>query len=130
MADIAKGIVVTTDCTAYIGEFPYPLHRSCEPALDGSIETVHPRGLARPYMMLVNEEGLLKGLPLNPLGSLLYGTLEHGYPIVGNVIFMKDGYRNGEPDIVGLDDEDIGTLLSRFVELGVTPKETGNGSAG
>lgn len=130
MADIAKGIVVTTDCTAYIGEFPYPLHRSCKPTLDGYIETVHPRGLARPYMMLVNEEGLLKGLPLNPLGSLLYGTLEHGYPIVGNVIFMKDGYRNGEPDIVGLDDEDIGTLLSRFVELGVTPKETGNGSAG
>lgn len=126
MADTAKGIVVTTDNAAYIAEFPYPLHRSCKPTLDGWIETVHPRGLARPYMMLINEEGLLKGLPVNPLGSLLYGTLGHGYPIVGNVIFMKDGYRDGEPDIVGLDDEDVEMLLSQFVALGITPKEMDN----
>lgn len=30
--------------------------------------------------MIVNEEGLLKDLPLNRAGSLLYGTQFHGSP--------------------------------------------------
>lgn len=126
MADVAKGVVVTTGNEAYVAEFLYPLHKSCRDTLGGWIETVHPRGLERPYMMLVNEEGLILGLPVNPVGSLLYGTLEHGYPIVGNIIFLKDGYRDGEPDIVGLDDGDVENLLGQLLALGVTLKEAGH----
>ncbi len=37
-------------------------------------------------MMIVDEEGLLKGLPMNPLGSFFYGTARHGQPIVGDFI--------------------------------------------
>lgn len=48
-------------------------------------------------IMLVDEEGLVKGLSENALGCALYGTARHGYPIVGDLIF---GIVVGE-DIVG-----------------------------
>ena len=71
------------------------------------IEHVLPKGLKSPYCMLVNEEGLLKDLPFNLIGSLLYQTPIHGNVVVGNIIIMKDGIVDGEPDIIGLDDDDI-----------------------
>lgn len=117
MADTARGVVVTTDGRAYVKEFGYPLHRSCKDTLDGWIETVHPRGLDRPYMMLVNEEGVLMDLPTNMTGSYLYKTHEHGYRIAGNIILMKDGYRDGEPDIVGLDEDEAEKLLDMVLKL-------------
>lgn len=117
MADTARGVVVTTDGRAYVKEFGYPLHRSCEDTLGGWIETVRPRGLDRPYMMLVNEEGLLHGLHLNPVGSVFYQTHIHGQPIVGNIILMKDGYRDGERDIVGLEEDEAEKLLDMVLKL-------------
>lgn len=41
-----------------------------------------------PVLMLVDEEGLLKNLPLNFFGSVMYGTLTHGCPIVGDLILI------------------------------------------
>ena len=60
--------------------------------------------------MIVNEDGLNLGLPVNTIGSLLYGTQEHGHPIVGNAVVMKEGKRLGEPDIVGITLDDIDVL--------------------
>ena len=117
MADTARGVVVTTDGRAYVKEFGYPLHRSCEDALGGWIETVRPRGLDRPYMMLVNEEGLLHDLPLNLVGSFFYQAHLHGQLIVGNIILMKDGYRDGERDIVGLEEDEAEKLLDMVLKL-------------
>ena len=117
MADTARGVVVTTDGRAYVKEFGYPLHRSCEDTLGGWIETVRPRGLDRPYMMLVNEEGLLHDLPFNVVGSFLYQTHIHGSPIAGNIILMKDGYRDGERDIVGLEEDEAEKLLDMVLKL-------------
>lgn len=117
MADTARGVVVTTDGLAYVKEFPYPLHRGCESTLGGWIEVVHPRGLDWPYVMLVNEEGLLHDLPMNMVGSFLYKTHEHGCPIVGNVILMADGYRDGEPDIVGLSEKQAEGLMQMVLGL-------------
>ena len=102
MADTARGVVVTTDGRAYVKEFGYPLHRSCESTLGGWIETVYPKGLVRPYMMLVNEEGLLHGLPKN---------------LVGNIILMKLGYRDGERDIVGLTENEAEKLMDMVLKL-------------
>lgn len=117
MADTVRGVVVTTDGRAYVKEFGYPLHRSCEDTLGGWIETVRPRGLDRPYMMLVNEEGLLHGPPLNTVGSYFYQTHIHGQPIVGNIILMKEGYRDGERDIVGLEEDEAEKLLDMVLKL-------------
>ena len=55
---------------------------------------------------------MLKNLPINVMGSLWYGTLDHGQPIVGNIVVMKLGYRDGEPDIIGLEDSEIDEIKS------------------
>ena len=102
-----KSIVVTTDLEIRIEEFSDPLYKTVGSAVGGYIEHVKPARLRHPYCMIVNEEGRLLDLPLNYVGSYFYGTDQHGEPIVGNIVIMKDGYRNGEPDIVGLDDSEV-----------------------
>lgn len=102
-----KGIVVTTDLEIRIEEFSDPLYKTVGSAVGGYIEHVKPARLRHPYCMIVNEEGRLLDLPLNYVGSYFYGTDQHGEPIVGNIVIMKDGYRGGEPDIVGLNDSEV-----------------------
>ena len=102
-----KGVVVTTDNGVRVEDFNDPLYKTVGSAVGGYIEHVHPMRLTRPFCMIVNEEGRLLDLPLNHIGSFFYGTDQHGEPIVGNIVVMKDGYRNGEPDIVGLDDSEV-----------------------
>lgn len=102
-----KGVVVTTKGDLSIRDFQAPLYRSVGEAVGGYIETVHPRGLSDPYVMIVNEEGLLEGLKPNVVGSYLYGTHLHGQPIVGDIVFMKVGYVGIERDILGLEDAEI-----------------------
>lgn len=120
-----KGVVVTTENAVEIRDFGAPLHKTVGEAVGGYIEIVHPVGLADPLVMIVNEEGLLLNLPLNQLGCLLYGTHMHGQPIVGNIVVMKTGFVGGEPDIVGLDDEEARLLSQTFAAFfnGPRPKE-------
>ena len=54
-----------------VKDFAPPLYQSLGEAVGGTIELVRPRGLARPFVMIVNDEGLLLELPLNRLGSIL-----------------------------------------------------------
>ena len=109
-----KGILITTDGKVSVEEYDDPLYKTVGEAVGGYIEVVLPRGLRKPYLMIVNEDGLNLGLPVNTIGSLLYGTQEHGHPIVGNAVVMKEGKRLGEPDIVGitLDDNVLADLLT------------------
>lgn len=101
------GLVITPAGQMLVKFFKKPLYKSVGREVGGLIEHVLPKGLKSPYCMLVNEEGLLKDLPLNLIGSLLYQTPIHGNVVVGNIIIMKDGIVDGEPDIIGLDDDDI-----------------------
>lgn len=107
-----KGLVITTDNLMRIEEFTAPFYKSIGRVVGGYIEIVHPRGLTSPYCMVVNEEGLLIGLPLNLFGSILYETFRHGNPIVGNIVLLKEGFVEGERDFIGLDDDDIRTLAA------------------
>ena len=93
-----------------IKDFSAPLYKAIGEAVGGTIEIVRPRGLARPFVMIVNDEGLLLELPLNRIGSILYETHKHGSPIVGNVVIMKEGMTSNGPDILGLDDIEIDSL--------------------
>lgn len=53
--------------------------------------------------MVVDEEGWLLDNPVqNKLGTVLCGQ-----PIAGNILFGRRGYRDGEPDLVGLEQSDI-----------------------
>ena len=112
-----KGVVVTTDLEIRIEEFSDPLYKTVGSAVGGYIEHVKPARLRHPYCMIVNEEGRLLDLPLTYVGSYFYGTDQHGEPIVGNIVIMKDGYRGGEPDIVGLNDVEAEQIKDVIVDL-------------
>ena len=112
-----KGIVVTTDLEIRIEEFSDPLYKTVGSAVGGYIEHVKPARLRHPYCMIVNEEGRLLDLPLNYVGSYFYGTDQHGEPIVRNIVIMKDGYRGGEPDIVGLNDVEAEQIKDVIIDL-------------
>ena len=113
-----KGIVVTTSNTMYIKDFGEPLYKSLGKEVGGYIEVVHPRRLeAAPFVMIVNEEGRLEGLPLNTLGSFLYGAPIHGEPIVGNIIILQEGFVNGEWDIIGLDDDLARNMIDEISDI-------------
>lgn len=52
------------------------------------------------YDLVVDDEGLILGKPINPLASFLYGYLEHGQPLCGDVLVCKrvetpEGYITG-----------------------------------
>lgn len=55
---------------------------SAKKIVGGWVERVYPR-LARDLMFLCDEEGLLKGKPIN-----LHGTELYGDPIVGDIVVM------------------------------------------
>lgn len=103
-----KGLVITTKLEMRVQEFSEPAYKSIGEAVDGWIEIVRPVRLGRPYCMVVNEEGLLRNLPMNALGSYLYGTDTHGNPIVGDIVLLKEGINSdGEYDFLGLNEQDI-----------------------
>ena len=110
-------LVVNTKNEIRRVEYDPPHYDVIQKAVGGWYEHVHPMGLDRPYSMMVNEEGLLLGLPMNRLGSELYGTPKHGQPIVGDVVFLKDGYDGGEPDVVGMTEDEAQHLGDKFVKM-------------
>ncbi len=114
-----KAVVVRTTNEVSIEDLGEPLHMHTQPILGGMIETVHPMRLKRPYLMLVNDSGLLRDLNINPLGCYLYGTDKRGSSIVGNIIIMKEVLINrwGERDICGLTDQEAQGLKNLFDDL-------------
>lgn len=79
-------------------------------AVDGFIEIARPFGRSGGHLvMVVNDEGLIRGLPANPIGSLIYGDT-----IVGTVVIMKEGIRDGEPDLIGLTQEEAEFFMRLF----------------
>lgn len=113
-----KAILITTDNVISVVNLntELPLHRAIGKVIGCDyIEVVRPKGLVSPLCMIVDEEGLLKETKfLNLTGSLLYGFQIHGQPIIGNIVIMKEGYTNGEPDIVGLDDNELEHVYSQL----------------
>lgn len=103
-----KGIVITTKYEMRVQEFSEPAYKSIGEVVGGWIEIVHPVRLKRPYCMVVNEEGVLLNLPMNVIGSFLYGSYNHGNPILGDIVLLKDGISDdGYRDLSGLTEQDI-----------------------
>lgn len=110
-----KTVKVTTDNKISIIDVDFDDFRSIQRAIGGHFETVHTQ-LMEDYfkdpslIMLVDEEGRIKELPINPVGCTLYRGI-----IAGDLIFAKT---KGE-DIVAPDDaEDLkDRLLHTFIGL-------------
>lgn len=113
-----KGFVISTENKMQFKDFNEPLLLSIGTEICGYSETVHPKYLPEGFCMVVNDEGFLRGLPLNRFASLLYGTPEHGQPIVGNAVILREGFVNGERDFVDMTDEDQMTLIMLMTSFG------------
>lgn len=111
---MSVALVVTTDNEMFTVAYAPPDYASIKDAVGERYEHVCPMGLKPPYSMMVNEEGRLLGLPVNRLGSFLYGTHWHGQPIVGNVLIVKDGHWNGEPNVIGMSIDEAQNLGDAF----------------
>ena len=110
-----KTVKVTTDNKISVIDVNFNGFRSIQRAIGGHFETVHTQIMADYFkdssvIMLVDEEGLIKELPLNPVGSALYKGV-----IAGDLIFAQI---RGE-DIVAPDDvEELKKrLLHTFIGL-------------
>lgn len=115
-----KTVKVTTDNKISLIDVDFNNFKSIQQAIGGHFETVHTQLMVDYFkdpsvIMLVDEEGLIKGLPENALGCALYGTVNHGCPIVGDLIF---GIIQGE-DIVAPEDPEAmkQRLLGTFIGL-------------
>lgn len=64
-------------------------------------------------VMIVDEEGLLKTENrCNPVGSVLYGTHEHGHPIVGDVLFARIDRESPERDFADIPPADAERIVA------------------
>lgn len=111
MPEMIQGVVIQTDGDIYVRDFGEPLYKTIGAAVGGHIEVVRPEGLPNPFFMLINEEGRLQNLPFNPLASYWYGTQNHGQPIVGTAVILKEALNEEqERDWFGLTPSEIDAL--------------------
>ena len=109
---LVKAGPVQTEQTAEVVNVPG--WRALYGHFKGFIEIVNPRRLPQPYCIVVDESGLLHGLPANAFASWLYQTDIHGSPIVGDAFLMKqqmgpDGY-----ELAGLSDGEINAISVKY----------------
>ena len=86
------------------------------------IDIVHAYGLEKYGMgnvsLVVDDEGLFKKKPIaNAIGSFLYGYLEHGQPLVGNVLVVKDVHTDDGIESGGFTNEDLKSIYSAINDL-------------
>ena len=118
-----KGLVFDTENRIQLKDFGEPLLDNLQKEVGGYIEVVHPRYLPEGLCMVVDDEGLLKGSPVNNIASILYGTLEHGQPIAGNAVILGEGFVDGERDFVSLTEDDKTNLILLLFALGISIKD-------
>lgn len=117
-----KGFVISTENKMQFKDFNEPLLLSIGTEICGYSETVHPKYLPEGLCMVIDDEGLLKGYAINSIASILYGTPEHGQPIVGTAVILREGFVAGELDFMSLDDGDEVGLMLLFSALGICIK--------
>lgn len=116
-----KTVKITTDNKISVIDVNFNDFRDIQRAIGGRFETVHTQLMVDYFhdpsvIMLVDEEGIIKGLPQNLVGSALYGTAKHGIPLVGDLIFAQI---RGE-DIVAPDDPEALKNRLSHTFIGVT----------
>ena len=105
-----------TPCELNEENFEYKF-QAMQKAIDcDCIDIVHAAKLPDPYCLVVDDEALLKDKPvINLYASYLYGFLEHGQPICGEVIIMKDKHTPDGIDTIGLEPEDFAQIMDLIV---------------
>lgn len=94
-----------------------PLYKQIQAAIEGYSEYTYPARLPKGYVMIINDEAKLIGLPLNLIASFLYASELHGDPIVGNAFIVKLGTFCGESDVVGIPDDEANDLMNKLTRI-------------
>ena len=82
------------------------------------IEIVHAMRLKKGLVMIVDEEGKLKGKSVNSVGSYYYGSDLHGDPIVGDCLIMKEEMGDDGPELAAMtDDEAVAAMMNFLKEM-------------
>lgn len=107
---------ITTDNKISVIDLDFKNFKDIQQEIGGYFECVKTQRLwdyfKAPVVMLVDEEGLIKGLPFNATASTFYGFDEHGYMIAGDAII---GLVLGE-DVIGLGDSDSEQWLEKLLK--------------
>lgn len=107
---MAKTIKITSNNEISVVDLDFDDYRAIQKVVGGMFESVKTQRMfdyfGKPVMMLVDEEGILKQLPLNRTGSRFYG-----YPIVGDFILAVPTYE----DIVAPDETDLIEWKERLI---------------
>lgn len=67
--------------------------------------------------MLIDEEGRLKPNRANLIGSYLCEYDKHGYPILGNILFIGEKMGNSGVDFYGISEENFDRLKKGLVNM-------------
>lgn len=67
--------------------------------------------------MLVDEDGIAHELERNRVGSWLYETDKHGWPILGNILFVGEKLADGGVDFCGILPKRFEVLYQQLKEL-------------
>lgn len=91
-----KTVKVTTDNRISVIDVDFDNFRSIQKAIGGHFEIVHTQKMSKyfgsPVLMLCDERGHIKGLPVNAVGSYFYDTIRRGHFIAGDIMFsVPDG---------------------------------------
>ena len=78
------------------------------------IEIVRPNRLEKGFIMLVDEEGLLKSNFVNLAASWMYETDKHGSPIAGKVMIVKEVMGPDGPEFAGMTDEEATMIAGKY----------------
>lgn len=108
------GLVVTTDDKMYKKDFAEPLYLSVGKTI-GGFEPVYPRGLQRPFCFMVDDDGLRKGLPVNPVGTAWYDALPN--KIHGDIVVVKTEWTDDGRGIVSLTEEECDQIINLVYEM-------------
>ena len=103
--------LIGNGCSSY--EIVYPVRLYTELGMSNNPD-IEPK---KSVCMLVDEEGVSKGIDINMVGSYLYRTDLHGYPIAGNVVFAGLTRRDGVLQISALQDDIEKELMLKLTYL-------------
>lgn len=110
-----KTIKITAHNKISIIDVDFGDYKAMQKAVGGYVETVATEQMydffKRPVIMLVDEEGHMKELGLNVIGTVFYGMV----PIVGDIVLAQPAGMYGE-DMEGISEpeETLEMLVERF----------------
>lgn len=117
---VMKAIKITTDNEISVVDIHEPTLEGMQEHVGGFIEHVRPVRLyelnvpnKNNLCMIVNEDPYNQELDANRVASELYNapSTRYWWNILGDVLILAEGFVNGEPDIIGLTDEQIAALV-------------------